>query len=421
MDTLLIVVAVTAMAIALAAALTWPQLRDRGMDRWLLPYLVQTGKRGAPRPDEEIHLLLCFADHYEPTGSNPSPEQAQACVDRWVRDYPLQFGSFRDSDARPPRYTFFYPIEEYEAAHLDALAGLCRAGYGEVELHLHHRNDTAEHLRAELVKYKEIFAARHGLLSRHRQTGALAYGFIHGNWALCNARPDGDWCGVNNELDVLRETGCYADLTMPSAPHVTQTRKINSIYYARNCPGRPRSHDQGADVGTAPQPPDSLLLVQGPLVLDWRKRKAGLLPTVENGCIQANQRACIERLPAWLRARVQVPSRPDWFFVKLHTHGAQPPCLEVLLGESMVRFHRDLAALAAKNPRFHYHYLTAREMVNVIKAAEAGWHGSVADARDYLLVSNIGAATSCGTTPPFAAAPRETTPSAHIPGRAAPG
>ena len=71
-------------------------------------------------------------------------------------------------------------------------------------------------------------AERHGLLSRDRYTGEVGYGFIHGNWALDNSRPDGRMCGVDNELDVLRETGCYADFTLPSAPSPTQTRKINS-------------------------------------------------------------------------------------------------------------------------------------------------------------------------------------------------
>ena len=43
---------------------------------------------------------------------------------------------------------------------------------------------------------------------------------------------------VNNELEILRDTGCYADFTMPSAPHPTQTWKINSIYSASDRPGR---------------------------------------------------------------------------------------------------------------------------------------------------------------------------------------
>src|SRR5262249_33803104 len=154
----------------------------------------------------------------------------RARVERWVRDYPRRLGRFRDSDGRPPRHTFFYPPEEYAEEYLDGLAGLCRAGFGEVEVHVHHDRDTEEGLRATLLAYKDLLATRHGLLSRRRATGELVYGFIHGNWALCNSRPDGRWCGVNNELRILRETGCYADFTMPSAPSATQTRKINSLY-----------------------------------------------------------------------------------------------------------------------------------------------------------------------------------------------
>jgi SAM-dependent methyltransferase len=95
-------------------------------------------------------------------------------------------------------------------------------------LHLHHDGDTAEDLRRQLLEFKELLAERHGLLARRRDTGEIAYGFIHGNWALCNSRK-GECCGVNEELVILRETGCYADFTTPSAPHCTQTRKLNSI------------------------------------------------------------------------------------------------------------------------------------------------------------------------------------------------
>ena len=47
------------------------------------------------------------------------------------------------------------------------------------------------------------------------------------------------------------------------------------------------------------------------------------------------------------------------------------------------------AQKAAGNSRFHYHYATAREMYNLVKAAEAGWRGAVAEALDYLVVSNL--------------------------------
>ena len=187
---------------------------------------------------------------------------------------------------------------------------------------------------------------------------------------------------------MLRETGCYADFTLPSAPTPTQTRKINSIYYAVDDPARPKSHDSGVDVGRGPAPDRALMLIQGPLLLDWRRRKWGVFPRIENGCLQASSPPAIDRLDAWLRARVQVPSRPDWFFVKLHTHGGPELDHEALLGEPMVAFHQALAERARAEPRFHFHYVTAREMYNLARAAEAGWAGPVADARDFLLTWN---------------------------------
>jgi hypothetical protein len=347
--------------------------------------LLQSGRR-LRRPRGPIHLLICIADHFEPRMGNVPDEVACSRVNRWVHGYPEQFGNYRDSDGRTPRHTFFYPIDEYEAKFVDALAVLCRAGYGEIELHLHHDNDTASNLRRTLLEARDCFRIRHGLLARDRRTGQAAFGFIHGNWALDNSRPDGRWCGVNNELDVLREAGCYADFTFPSAPSPTQPRKINSIYYAVDDPKRPRSYDRGINVGAGPAPAEGLMLIQGPLVLDWRRRHVGVLPRMENDCIQRTQPAHIDRLPLWLKARVQVPSRPDWFFVKLHAHGAHETSHDVLLGEPMARFHRDLAERARRYPSFHYHYVTAREMYNLVKAAEDGWNGTVVDALDYHLV-----------------------------------
>jgi hypothetical protein len=266
------------------------------------------------------------------------------------------------------------------------LAGLCRAGYGEVEVHLHHDNDTAENLRRTLLDFKLALAERHGLLSRDRETGEVAYGFIHGNWALDNSRSDGRCCGVNNELDVLRETGCYADFTLPSAPSETQTRKVNSIYWAVDDPDRPKSHDTGTDLGLSPRPANGLLMIQGPLVLNWRRRKFGLLPTVENACLQGNQPPSRERLEQWMRAGVAVPTRPNWVFVKLHTHGANEPNQDVLLGAPMVRFHAALRERADRDPLFRFHYVTAREMANIALAAEAGLGVSVDAARSFRYV-----------------------------------
>jgi hypothetical protein len=104
----------------------------------------------------------------------------------------------------------------------------------------------------------------------------------------------------------------------------------------------------------------------------------------------------MRRLDLWLRAGVRVPARPDWLFVKLHTHGAPERNQRVLLGPEMVAFHEGLARRAREDPSFCYHYVTAREMYNLARAAEAGWAGSVDEARDFELVWNAGGGVAGG-------------------------
>src|SRR5262249_8949254 len=143
-----------------AVALTLRLLRRRNLDRWLGTYVLQTPRRRWPRLDEPVHLLLCVADHYEPMLGDVPPRVAQGRVHNWLRDYPRLFDGFRDSDGRPPRHSFFYPIEQYTPHYLDALAGLCAAGYGDVEVHLHHDHDTSDALRERLLEFKEVLSGR---------------------------------------------------------------------------------------------------------------------------------------------------------------------------------------------------------------------------------------------------------------------
>jgi hypothetical protein len=247
------------------------------------------------------------------------------------------------------------------------------AGLGDVDVHLHHHDDTPDLLREKLEQFRDTLFYRHGLLRRDPRTGEIVYGFIHGNWALCNSRPDGQLCGVDAELTILRETGCYADFTLPSAPSSTQTRTINSIYYARDIPGQRKSHETGirARVGQAP-PAEHLLMIQGPLLLDWTQWPSRLLPRIENGDLHAGRAATLSRLKLWMRAGVHVAGRPDWRFIKIHAHGCKDGNIDTMLGEPMQQFHRELAAFHKQHPNFRFHYVTAWEMAQLVHEAERG-------------------------------------------------
>ncbi len=66
--------------------------------------------------------MLCIADHFEPGWRHADAGLQARRVQRWVEQYPALFDGFRDADGRPPRHTFFYPIEQYRPEHLDGLA-----------------------------------------------------------------------------------------------------------------------------------------------------------------------------------------------------------------------------------------------------------------------------------------------------------
>lgn len=365
----------TAIPTALAAgtgAATWLGIRRRNMHLWLPEYVFPARSRPRVAPDREpVDVYISVCDHYEPEWGRPAKRVAMERVEQWCREYPRLYSRFRDCSGRPPQHTFFYPADEYAPEYLDALAGLCERGFGDVDVHLHHDNDTADNLRNTLEEYKRTLHERHGLLRRDPVTGEIVYGFIHGNWALCNSRPDGRWCGVAEEIPILLETGCYADFTMPSAPSDTQTRTINSIYYATDCPGRTKSHDTGvlARVGRVP-PRDSLLIIQGPLALNWHDRKWGIVPRIENGDIHKGLPPTWARMQDWLKAGVHVAGRPNQVFIKLHTHGAKPGNLDLWLGDEVQAFHSELARQARDNPLFRYHYVTAWEMAQRVHELE---------------------------------------------------
>jgi len=365
----------------------------KALDKWFPGYIKSVLSRPRPTPGTR-HLIFCLCDHYEPFRGGTDSVSARRIVRDWIGAYPAVVDPFRDADGRPPCHTFFYPQEEYNEAILDDLGSLCRRGFGEVEIHLHHRHDTPEGFRDKLVSFRDLLHERHGLLGV--QEGVARYAFIHGNWALCNSRPDGDWCGVNEEMAILAGTGCYADFTFPSAPSPTQPRMVNAIYYAQDNPGRPRGADRGVRVKTSDKSDvyglrtavssRPLLLITGPLALNWRRRKWGVLPRVENAEISGANPPTADRIRLWGGQQIHVGGRPDWVFVKVHTHGCVPANTGILLGKAMKRAHETLQREFNDGKRWQLHYVSAREMYNLVKAAETNLPGPPGLYRDYNVV-----------------------------------
>jgi hypothetical protein len=322
--------------------------------------------------DVTTHLFVCVADHYEPYWQGAGADLAHQRVRRWLDHYPRAVSDLRDNGGNAPRHVFFYPQEEYDPRCLDALAELARRGLGEVEVHLHHDRDTSAGLRAKLAGFADTLRREHGLLHDDPVTRRPVYAFIHGNWTLDNSHPRGKYCGVDDELRVLAETGCYADFTYPSAPHPTQPPVMNTIYYATDDPARPCSHWRGVEAAYGRAGAGTLLLVTGPLCLDWRRRRG--LPAVENGDITHLNPALPARVDAWVRTGVHVRGWPRWVFIKAYTHGAQERNAEHLLSDrpgGLAAMYRDLLARYNDGERHVVHFSTPWEMVGAIRALEA--------------------------------------------------
>lgn len=368
-------IAAALLVVIVVLVAVWRLIRSRQLEFWLGSHIREQFRR-RPRTSGTIHVMVCVADHYEPGWNDVTPTVERARVSEWMRRLPLLADRHADSDGVRFQYTFFYPEEQYRYDHIDRIARLCHDGYGDVEIHLHHDHDTSDGVREKLVRFKTLLHERHGLLRRNAKSGEIEYGFIHGDWALDNCAKDGGHCGVQDELIVLRETGCYADFTLPSAPSETQTSKINSIYYATDDPARPKSHDTGVDVRVGGRPNGDLLLIQGPLTLNWRKRSRGVLPRIENGELSGDNPPSPDRADLWVRQGVHVSGRPEWVFVKLHAHGANEKNMDALLGPPMDETLAYLERAYNDGRRYRLHYVTARELYNIVKAAEAGCKGN---------------------------------------------
>lgn len=321
------------------------------------------------RPSPQVdfkNIYFCLADHYEPYFGNADQEVAHELVDEWVDSYYKVACKHSDSDGNQPKHSYFYPIEEYDEYVLDKIKKICSDGLGDVEIHLHHDNDTAENLENTLLDFNLMLSDKHNLLRRNGKN-EITYGFIHGNWALANSRPDKKWCGVDNEIEILLKTACAFDMTMPSAPSDTQTTTINSIYFAKE-KGGCKSHDRGEVVSNNNWNEHDLLMIQGPLMLNWKKRNFGVLPKIESGELSADSPPDEIRMDLWERANIIVEGHPEHVFIKLYTHGLQRKNMKMFFHDG--GFDKLWSMLEDKykdKPGYRLHYVTAWEMYNKIK------------------------------------------------------
>lgn len=314
-----------------------------------------------------VHIIFAMVDHYEPGTRKVSKAMEQRRVNDLLEKYPKLADRHKDSVGRIPQRTWFFPPHYHRNDSLRRLVHLCSKGYGEIELHLHHgqtKPDTSENLERTILKTVEEYS-RFGIFGTYK--GRKSYAFIHGDWAFANSMFNKN-CGVNDEISILKRTGCYADFTFPSC-ELSNPLKINSIIHAEHQPSRPYSYRLGKSAKKNSMPSDGLLLIQGP-IYPYIENYSNSGPSIRinAAAIDATFRFTKKRVDSLIKAGIHVRGKSDWVFVKTHTHGAVDD--KVVLGEAADRMFSYLETKYNDGSNYILHYVTAREMYNIIKAVE---------------------------------------------------
>ncbi|MCM8812071.1 MAG: hypothetical protein NC910_03360 [Candidatus Omnitrophica bacterium] len=362
-------------AIAAVAALVAAAVVADNRYPWLWSYVADQLPAG--RPAEAVqgptHVMFTFVDHFEP--------HDQQTMDRWLDAYPRMADAHQDADGRRPQHSWFWFFAQSDDAQkrsfLRQLASLSFDGYGEVELHLHHWADDEKSF-LEKIGHAITLSKESGSFVTAEPEPKTAFGFIHGLWALDNSRQGA--CGVNNELILLKQVGCYADFTHPSWGKM-HPRTVNRLFYAHDDPAKPKSYDSGTEMRVGGTAAGDLLIFEGPSVVRWK----GIRPEYDHGDVTMEYQPTPERIDAWVRTGVHVKGRPEWVFVKVFTHGALAKDHEAVLGGWADRMHSYLEKKYNDGKNYVLHYVTAREAYNIAKAAEAGLDGNPHQYRDFVI------------------------------------
>lgn len=351
-------------------ALRWQALRGNWLREHLRTHRAFDRRTLPPGP---IDVMVLVSDHYEPARRDGDAAAIES-VRLWCAEYEAIAGRHRDSDGRPPQHTWFYRYDYPNPSCVQALSECTFRGFGEVEFHLHHSHDTHETMAATLRAGVEWFN-RFGAMRTAEAQPRQVFAYVAGNSALDNGAGDPTLSGCDTEIRALREAGCYADFTFPALGSHAQPHKTNAIYYATE-DGGPKSYNMGVDVVVGGAPSGDLLIFQGPTVIDWRHGR------LEDAAVENTSPPHPRRLAAWLHANVHVAGRPEWIFIKMHTHAMQNRASFLSAANDAL-----FAAMGDwwTRPPFRLHYVTAREAYNIAKAAEAGQRGNPNDYRDFVV------------------------------------
>jgi len=349
-------------------------IKRKRIDRWLRSYLK--GLFNSSKPQEgTIDLMFLFVDHFELNGHEDR-------LHAWEIEYPKIAVKHSDSDGQHPKHSFFYALDLMHEHELERLQHLATEGFGEFELHWHHQGDDEQSFKRKLSESMKIFH-RYGYMRPYREDQEACFAFIHGNWSLGNSRGE-KYCGVDNEVKLLKDAGCYGDFTFPALFNEAQPPMLNNIYYCTDLE-KNSCYFEGRDssVGTK-ENSNEFMIFQGPLTINWFDWRHKWHPTIEDGDINGfPTHDDPKRIDSWVRQKIHVKGNQNWQFVKIFCHGAQDHLSVV--SDTTDRMFSYLESKYNDGKKYRLHYVTVREAYNIVKAAENGQQGNPNAYRDYVI------------------------------------
>jgi hypothetical protein len=160
---------------------------------------------------------------------------------------------------------------------------------------------------------------------------------------------------------------------------------VNKVFYAKGKVNCAKAYNRGEEVAVGSTQKDRLMIIQGPLGVRPRGIGNFFLPAIECAEISNINPLTSERIDFWVNTRIRVKGRNNLIFIKLHTHGAWEGCSRTWFDGSLDKMLDYFEKRYNDRGRYCLHYVSAREMYNVIKALEAGVAHYTLDLRNFVI------------------------------------
>ena len=182
------------------------------------------------------------------------------------------------------------------------------------------------------------------------------FGYVAGNSALDNGAGDDSLSGCDTEISASRRRllrRLHLPIARLAGPAAEGQRPL-----LRHRGRSAESYNDGVDVEVGRKPSGDLMIFQGPVAIDWQ------MGGFEEGALENSSPPHPRRLAGLLAGNVHVAGRPEWIFVKTHTHAMQNRAS--FLSDDMDAMYEAMETWWNRPP-FRLHYVTAREAYNIVE------------------------------------------------------